>query len=217
MSFDGTPYAGFENDSLIPQEGTQGILYPKRNIGGLVANVVVEETHQDDLEITQHPVEKSADITDHAYKLPARCRVRVGYSPAGSSQGGAYGDLPDAGDPVPLQTRYEDYLQMQEDRELLEVQTGKRFYENMLIRSIQVVTDADTENALMMSIDLQQVILVETQTVTVPPNSVQKQPKSTATKINTGVKQAAPNPPAYNVGGAIQAPVTGFSFGGGGE
>lgn len=175
-----------------------GVIRPKRNIGGLVADITVEEVHNDEMAITQHPVERTADITDHAYPLPVSLTVRIGYSIGGSSAGG---QVQDGGDPVPLQTIYDAYLALQKGRELLEVQTGKRLYENMLIKTLALTTDKDTENALFLTIGLQEIILVDTQTVTVPQNNVQANPKSTANTLNSGTKNLHPNPPSYNSGG----------------
>lgn len=175
--------------------GEYGLITPQRSIGGITADVTIEEVSNDEVAITQHPVEKTADITDHAYPLPARLQVRVGFSPSGSAAGG---DIASPDDPVPLQTIYDEYLAMKDSRELLKVYTGKRVYQNMLIKAITLVTDRDTENALFLTIDLQEVILVETQTVSVPSNNVQKQPKKTANTLNAGTKAATPNPTTYN-------------------
>lgn len=51
-----------------------------RKIGSIVANITVEERHQDDLEITDHPVEQGASITDHAFKRPSEVVVKVSWS-----------------------------------------------------------------------------------------------------------------------------------------
>lgn len=193
-----------------------GTIRPKRNIGGLVADVTVEEVHGDEMAITQHPVEKTADITDHAYPLPVTLQVRIGYSPSGSGQGGGapFGQIPGAQDPVPLQTIYDQYLALQKGRELLEVQTGKRLYENMLIKTITLVTDRDSENALFLTINLQEIILVETQTVTVPQNNKQANPAKTGNTLNGGTKNAIPNPPNYNT--LAPRPASQVANGGGG-
>lgn len=172
-----------------------GTLRPKRNIGGIVANVTVEESGYDESAITAHPVEKTADINDHAFDLSPMLTVRVGWSPSGSSLGDV---TPDQGDPVPLQTIYDQFLAMKTSKELMEVQTGKRLYQDMLIKSIALVTDADTENALFLTISLQHINLVETQVVDVPPNNVQKQPQKTANQVNAGTKSAKPNGGNFN-------------------
>ena len=43
---------------------------PVRSIGTVIPDVVIEEAHRDELIITQHPVEKGATITDHAFARP---------------------------------------------------------------------------------------------------------------------------------------------------
>jgi hypothetical protein len=182
------------------QTGDTGIITPMRSIGGLVADVTIEEAGTDEVAITQHPVEKTADITDHAYPLPPRLNLRVAWSPSGSG-GGAPGETPGLGDPVPLQSIYDQLLAMKDARTLMKVQTGKRLYENMLIKVISLVTDADTENALFISLELQHLNLVSTQTVTVPQNSVQKSPQKTGNTTNAGSKSAIPNPPNFNPNG----------------
>lgn len=208
MSDPGVP-AVSESITVTADRGT---IKPKRNIGGLIANVVVEEVHNDEMAITQHPVEKTADISDHAYPLPVTLTVRIAYSPSGSGVGGGdpQGDIPDEEDPTPLQTIYEQYLALQKGRELLEVQTGKRLYENMLIKTLALTTDKDTENALYLTVGLQEIILVETQTVTVPPNNVQAAPAKTGNTLNGGTKQATPAPTNYNAQGVDQLPTPFF-------
>ena len=40
-----------------------------RRIGLIVPSVVISEKHNDTLEITEHPVEVGAAISDHAYRI----------------------------------------------------------------------------------------------------------------------------------------------------
>ena len=40
---------------------------PFRNIGGIFPDVTTEEIHRDELQITQHPVETGAPVTDHCF------------------------------------------------------------------------------------------------------------------------------------------------------
>ena len=46
----------------------------------ILADVVIEEQHTDNLEVTQHPVERGANISDHAYKTPAVVTLYLGWS-----------------------------------------------------------------------------------------------------------------------------------------
>ena len=70
---------GFVSAAL--QIGLQSILIkPKRSIGPIVAQVTLQEVHTDTLEITDHPVEQGAAITDHAFKRPAELIITCAWS-----------------------------------------------------------------------------------------------------------------------------------------
>jgi len=74
-----TQITGFVSAAL--QIGLQSILIkPKRSIGPLVAQVTLQEVHTDTLEITDHPVEQGASITDHAFKRPAELIITCAWS-----------------------------------------------------------------------------------------------------------------------------------------
>ena len=149
----------------------------ERKIGDIVMDVTVEERHEDTLTITDHPVEKGAEISDHAFKNPMSVVITAG---KGASDG----------DTVPKET-YEALLDLQESREPFSIVTGKRDYENMLVQSISVTTDSDTENVLMVILECREVIIVETETTQVPPARQAEAPKTQKAQ-NTGTKQAQP-------------------------
>jgi hypothetical protein len=44
------------------------------------ADITIEETHSDQMEITEHPIEQGANITDHAFKRPAEVTLKLGWS-----------------------------------------------------------------------------------------------------------------------------------------
>lgn len=187
MSFSGFPTGGFFGitGAALGDLGP-GLIKAKRDIQGLVADVTVEEHHEDRLTITQHPVEKTAAITDHAYKEPPTVTIHCGWS-ASSPQAGGDVDYPKA--------IYDTLLGFQDNVELLVIYTGKRRYEDMLLVEIEIVTDQDAEFALVASLTFQHVNLVETTTVSVPPNSTQKTPESTGSQVNRGPQNLKPTSP----------------------
>ena len=134
--------------------------------------------------ITNHPVQNGANITDHAYKQPAMLSLRYGWSTSG-----AIFSL-DLGAPS-VDDVYSMLLNLQESRQPFDVVTGKRSYTNMLIRSIDLVTDKTTEKSIIVDVLLQQVIIVETQAATLKSVSVMSMPDKTAPVTNAGVKQPA--------------------------
>ena len=141
----------------LSQSEEPATLRPQRSIGGVTFDVVVEEQHEDTLEITEHPVEHGANISDHAFMKPASVTIRAGVS--------------DGSEPF-------------------DIITGKRKYRNMLIETLSVLTDADSENALVVTADCREVIIVKTQTVSVPPRSRHRNAGKTGGTANKGQKQA---------------------------
>ena len=123
-----------------------------RMIGGIFPDVVVEEFHRDDLMITLQPVEASAPITDHSFMMPYSVEIRGGFS---NSSAGSEGWV---------QAAYRELLALQASRQPFDVSTGKRYYSNMLFRSLSVTTNDAFEYALNFTAICQQVILVSVQT-----------------------------------------------------
>lgn len=178
LSATGIAVAGQIEDVLLRQG---------RSIHGIIPQVVVEEKHRDELVITNHPVQNGANITDHAYKQPAMLALRYGWSTSG-----ALYSL-DLGAPS-VEDVYDMLLKLQESRQPFDVITGKRNYSNMLIRSIDLVTDKTTEKSIIVDMLLQQVIIVETQTTTLQSVANMSMPDKTAPITNAGVKQPVPVP-----------------------
>jgi hypothetical protein len=144
----------------------------RRSIGGIIAEVTIEENGTDDVTITEHPVEQGAPIADHAFKRPSTVTIKAGWSVRGSydlsAESGVYGLL----------------LSWQAALRPFDVITGKRKYTNMLIERLSVITDEKSEYALMADIVCRQVIIVATassnvQTASQSPSD-QKEPEKTS-------------------------------------
>lgn len=141
------------------------MIRPKRSLGTITAHVVVEESHDDKVEVTEHPVEQGASISDHAFKKPAELTLRLGWSNANAEA---------AGNSNYVAEIYDQLLKLQEKREPVSVVTGKRLYKNMLITGLTVTTDKDTEQVLLVTVTCREVIIVETMVSVVPPRRVHK-------------------------------------------
>ncbi|EPE4190841.1 phage baseplate protein [Yersinia enterocolitica] len=163
-----------------------------RKIGLLVPSVIISEKHQDALEITEHPVEVGAAVNDHAYKRAAEVTMEVGFAGGGSlldfvdtsTIGLSLGKSPEE--------VYQELRDLQESREPFDVITGKRKYSNMLIRGIEVTTDKTSENVLMCVLTLREVIMSQTESVTVADKENMQEGVSTSAMQNTGTKAPAP-------------------------
>ncbi|EPJ0592267.1 phage baseplate protein [Klebsiella pneumoniae] len=171
-----------------------------RKIGVMVPSVVISEKHSDTLEITEHPVERPTSggtgfIADHAYRRPSEVVMQIGFAGGGSLLDlldtrnlGLYTPLNHMG---PKEV-YAELLKMQQEKQLLNVTTGKRLYKNMLIRALEVTTDRTTENVLSATVTLREVIITQTKSIKVADKADMKYGVETSAVINTGTKTPIP-------------------------
>ena len=122
----------------------------RTDIGGLIPDVTVDEVPRDDLVITDHPVERGAAITDHAFKLPTRIDMRLGWSNASAGAEGY------------VEAVYEEMLRLQGVREPFDIYTPRRFYPSMLVQSITAPRDERTNAILFLSVVFRQIIIAYT-------------------------------------------------------
>lgn len=201
--------------ALITEDATQ--------ITQIIKQVTLEEVHSDEMEITEHPVEQGAVISDHAFARPAEVIITAAWSNSPNSSGpfnqllgaaanaspllqkvigaaelvGGVVTALSSGDPTTVKT-YKAILQLYNDRRLFDIYTGKRVYKNMLIKSLATTTDAKTENSLILRITCRQILMAQTQTVTVPDSSNMKSPQQNGATVNMGTQSLLPSP-TYNV------------------
>jgi hypothetical protein len=172
--------------------------------------VSLMEDRQDAMQITDHPVEQGVTISDHAYRMPSRLRMRMGWSPSSAASSGNVA-IPGIGIALPtfsgllglssgqgiafVQGVYQQLLSIMAGRPLLTVVTGKRTYYNMLLESVTENTTAQTENSLLVECAFRQIILVSTSTVQTPVNSsAQGNPQQTTPTTNSGPTSTVPAP-----------------------
>ena len=146
-----------------------------RRIGLIVPSVVISEKHDDSLEITEHPVEVGAAISDHAFRRPSGV-VMQDTTSFGLSAGLSPREV------------YQNLLDLQNSRVPFDVVTGKRLYSNMLIRAIEVTTERSTENVLSAVLTLREVIITSTTNSKVAAKTDMKEGANTSAMQNSGVK-----------------------------
>lgn len=152
--------------------------------GRIVAQVTVSEDHDDDLIITEHPVQAGAAINDHAFKRPAELRVQIGFS-------NAYASDYNLGS---VKAIYEQILALQATRLPFRVYTARRIYNNMLVASLRTHTDARLEFSLLADIAFKEVVLVNTSVIAVSPTTLNQQetqwPELNTPQFSTGTLNA---------------------------
>jgi hypothetical protein len=209
---------GFGSFLLKPTRGffpTQ--LQGQPNIPGLIATTTIEEVHNDDLEITEHPVELGAPIADHMFKRPPTVIIQCAWSNSpqltdgliGAAVGLTVGSIPALGAVVgavrtlsaaqsmlsgngvsQVNAIYQQLLDLQQSGIPFSVYTGKRVYRNMLFKTLATTTAKGTENSLVIRATCKAVIIATTSVVNVPINpDAQANAEKTSPVINYGQKQ----------------------------
>lgn len=121
-----------------------------RAIGPVPISCVIREQPRSELEITEIPIETGAAVTDHAYPTPKKVTLEV------ADEGAA--------------ATFAALVRFQESRVPFTLVTGLSVFRNMLIKKIEGDRDKDSSRILKATIDLQEVIIVDTAYATADPD-----------------------------------------------
>lgn len=116
------------------------LIYCKTNIGGYFFDGYLNLSIASELQVTQHPVESGADVSDHAYLMPREISMTVIMSDAHQSLvpgqfSGTWSRSVEA---------YQQLERIQKDRIPVSVLTRLGLYKNMVIKSL-VANDTDLQ------------------------------------------------------------------------
>lgn len=174
-------------------------------IGELEVQTALEEVYFDSLQTSEHPVEANASITDHAFKRPSELMLTCGWSNSnlkailGAIESLFTGGTMSKSDYVT--GVYSQLLKLQQDRIPLTITSTLRVYDNMLITGLTARRDQRTSQILFVEAQLRELIIVSTQSTSMPAQEDQADPASTAEVQNSGSKQVVSGAPSP--GGAL--------------
>lgn len=111
-------------------------------IGPVPLDVVLSEDHTAEIEITSNPIENGSEVNDHAYIMPKKVTLEIADSKGALA--------------------YKALVAFQETRVPFTLVTGLDVYTNMLVKRINPKRDRKSSQIFTGSIDLQEVIIVNT-------------------------------------------------------
>ena len=159
----------------------------EKQIGDIVIDVFISETHTRNAQITEYPVEDGVNISDHRHKNPLELEIEGLISEASiiDKIGGSKARVLDG---------YEQLKDVYDKNELISVVTGIEVYENMLISNFSIDRDKNTGGGLFFKMTLMQVNIVELQFAYIPSKKLggapqvkkQTQPTVDLGKVNSG-------------------------------
>ena len=178
----------------------------EKSIGGIQLDAVISESHVNEVSLTSNPVEFGAEITDNAVIQPKQINIvaQVSDTPMGLAALGQIVDLvtglfgsSTSENITRSNAAYNAVIQLQEEREPIEIQTKLKLYTDMVITKVTTVQDKDTSRIVRMSIDLQQVIITQSEIVQLTEEQLQAgSPKEQASPAEKSGRKEAVEPPA---------------------
>jgi len=131
--------------------------------GAVELDASLEEMHTRDVEITRFPVEVGVDITDHARRQPEKVKI------TGVISNTPIELLPSlTNSSTRAEEAYQALIEIQDNQQLIAVITTLRIYENMLLKRVDVPRNAQKGNVVEVTLELEEIILVQSQTVEAP-------------------------------------------------
>lgn len=197
----GGAISGIINSPYVPHGVFPEMTYLEATVQGVIKafwfDCVMQVEHATAIRKTSHPLQNGANISDHAFVLPARVTLTIGMSDSMASidlfipsLSGILGirDImtPFSDRPSRSVSAYQTLEALKNDRVSLTLVTRLQTYENMLIEQIGAVDDYTTKYALKAHVLLEQV-----RTATLATATVSAKPMATD-NTNKGTVQAKP-------------------------
>lgn len=164
-------------DAETPQEGPN-LLFGLFEF--VVFDAVPESTNRRSAEVTQHPVEEGADVTDHVRPVPRELEL-IGVAsnrPASAVDYIARTASYAGGNTTYAHDIYEQLNVWMDNGTLLTVLAVGDFYENMAIVSMERGHDPTKNDAVHVRLSLQEINVVATDTVDAPTPSTARGAKT---------------------------------------
>ena len=158
--------------------------------GAIIPDVVVSEEHTDEVILTRHPVDRSAPVSDHAYKLPASVTCVFAWSDSSRLVNSAM-NLSILKGLSTTKDVYRKFQEIMDGRKLLRLSTGKRVYESVLLTKMTTTSSDDTESSLILEMTFEEVNLVAVEETTLPA-ARQKNASKTGSTTNGGTRNGTP-------------------------
>lgn len=145
------------------------------------------ESHQRTAEVTEHPVEDGADISDHVKIIPGRLTITGIVSDMQPVLIGRRDRTPNRGNRA-----HELIKSFMHDRRVITVTTALQQWENMVVTGLTIPCNAGTGDSVQMTIDFQEVRFAKTSTLESSPEPKKETPKPTRDLGKKPTQEATP-------------------------
>ena len=201
-----SPLVKTQNTPWRPQEWNDSqLVYAKTSVAGYFFDAILKADHTTTLRATEHPVQNGASIVDHAYMLPARLTLEIGMSDCMDQfVNGQF-----SSNMSKSVSAYQILLQLQSDRQPMDIVTRLNDYSNMIIESIHAPDDVKTRDGLRCTVMFREIMMADVATVL-----ASARPQASTAPAATTVQ---PTIPSGSILGAMEEKINGHGHGASGN
>ncbi|EKQ56265.1 MULTISPECIES: phage baseplate protein [unclassified Clostridium] len=138
--------------------------YLETSQGNYMFDAYFNITHNSELEVTEHPVQTSANVSDHAFMQPLELTFEVGMSDVMSDVTNSnYESF--SSDTTRSINAYKKLRELQSNRIPINVVTKLWIYNNMMIKTLSAVDSNTTAYGLRATVTLKEILVATVTTV----------------------------------------------------
>jgi hypothetical protein len=159
-----------------------------------ILDATTNEGHDTTVDITEHPVEDGADLTDHARVKPFELTITGVITNTPIAAGAQVVPLSTEGfdfTETRVQATYGLMLELANARGLLTVITGLRTYENMMLRSVRIVRTGPGKQEILPQLEFKEIRIAQTAFVTIPAGILAARTKASGQSKQDKEQQAS--------------------------
>ena len=169
------------------------IIKKKRQIGGIAIDGFVSETTTRSSTMTSNPVENGLNVSEHIITQPLEYILEgvitdtpfaiAGVSGVADSESGIVGKSDDS-EETRSQEIYYQLVDLMNNKELLEVHTSLKTYDDLVMETISVIQNKDRSRSIWFTATFKQALLVRTATIEIDSENI----LGDANKANKGAE-----------------------------
>lgn len=160
--------------NLLRSDAT-GTVTGNQGTAPVIVEAAISETHAKTALVTRHPVEDGADVSDYVRPGILGIEMEIGFSNNPLCETPDRNGVFSGSNQTRIQAAWDamlDLIDGRPSRQLLQVQTGLKLYDNMVISSIGTNQTNRNPDSVVIRVQMEQVRIVSSSSVTVPARNI---------------------------------------------
>ena len=145
----------------------------KRDLAGVPVDGVLSEDHTWSNRVSENPSELGVNINDNKKRNPNKLVMEVVVSNT-KTRTAAITGIFSTSDLTPLEQFSNDLYELLISDDPLEIQTGMKLYENLVVENIRMRQDVNSANAIVAIVSLTERIVVRSSVIDIDPEDLEE-------------------------------------------